>query len=155
MDLSVEVQRALPLPERAAQIGTLEDQPHRAADLMTPQPITLPTTTLVAQAAAVMADRKLKLLPVVDNQGRIVGMVSRYDLLKTVAEGLRQRPADVAQLPAGAPATVGEVMYRARCRPFMPIRRWPKPSTDCSKQKSAGWWSTMRITSLASSLTAT
>jgi len=111
MDLSVEVQRALPLVERAAQIATLADQPHRAADLMTPNPITLPTTTPLAQAAAVMANRKLKRLPVVDEQGRLAGMVSRYDLLKTVAEGLRQRPSEVVQLPAGAPATVGAVMH--------------------------------------------
>ncbi len=111
MDLSVEVQRALPLVERAAQIATLADQPHRATDLMTPNPITLPTTTPLAQAAAVMADRKLKRLPVVDEQDRLVGMVSRYDLLKTVAEGLRQRPSEVVQLPAGAPATVGAVMH--------------------------------------------
>lgn len=112
MDLSVDVQRALPLPERAAEVASLSAQPHRAADLMTPDPITLPAATPLAQAAAVMADRQLKRLPVVDEQGRLVGMVSRYDLLKTVAEGLRQRPAEPWQLPTGAPATVGEIMIR-------------------------------------------
>jgi CBS domain-containing protein/PII-like signaling protein len=112
LDLSVEVQRALPLPERAAEVATLTDSPHRAADLMTQHPITLPSTTPLAQAAAVMADRKLKRLPVVDDQGRLVGMVSRYDLLKTVAEGLRQRPSEPIQLPAGAPGTVGGIMLR-------------------------------------------
>lgn len=110
MDLSVGVQRALPLLERAAQIASLADQPHRAADVMTSNPITLPTTTPLAQAAAVMASRTLKRLPVVDEQGRLVGMVSRYDLLKTVAEGLRQRPSEPVHLPAGAPATVGAIM---------------------------------------------
>ncbi|MFL5803205.1 MAG: DUF190 domain-containing protein [Roseiflexaceae bacterium] len=109
-DLSVDLQRALPLAERAAQVATLADQPHRAADLMTANPATLPATTPLAQAAAVMADRHLKRLPVVDEQGRLIGMVSRSDLLKTVAEGLRQRPAEPLQLPAGAPATVGEIM---------------------------------------------
>src|SRR6266545_4334644 len=52
MDLSVEVQRALPLPERAAEVATLTDSPHRAADLMTPHPVSLPTTTPLALAAA-------------------------------------------------------------------------------------------------------
>ncbi len=79
---------------------------------MIPNPITLTATTPLAQAAAVMAERKLKRLPVVDDQGRLVGMVSRYDLLKTIAEGLRQRPTEVVQLPAGAPATVGAIMLR-------------------------------------------
>jgi CBS domain-containing protein len=111
-DLSVDLQRALPLAERAAQVATLTDQPHRAADLMTPNPVTLPANTPLAQAAAVMAARHLKRLPVVDDQGRLVGMVSRSDLLKTVAEGLRQRPAEPLQLPAGAPTIVGEMMLR-------------------------------------------
>jgi CBS domain-containing protein len=111
-DLSVDLQRALPLTERAAQVATLTDEPHRAADLMTPNPVTLRANTTLAQAAAVMADRHLKRLPVVDDQGQLVGMVSRSDLLKTVAEGLRQRPAEPLQLPVGAPATVGEMMLR-------------------------------------------
>jgi CBS domain-containing protein/PII-like signaling protein len=111
-DLSVDVQRALPLPDRAAAVATLTDRPHRAADVMTANPITLPSTTPLAQAAAVMADRQLKRLPVVDDQARLVGMVSRYDLLKTVAEGLRQRPSEPIQLPEGAPATVGAIMLR-------------------------------------------
>ena len=111
-DLSVDVQRALPLAERAAAVATLTDRPQRAAEVMTPDPIALPATTPLAQAAAVMAAHKLKRLPVVDGEGRLVGMVSRYDLLKTVAEGLRQRPAEPIQLPEGAPATVGAIMMR-------------------------------------------
>jgi CBS domain-containing protein len=93
-------------------VAALAERPHRAADLMTPHPLTLRSATPLAEAAAVMADRKLKRMPVVDEQGRLVGMVSRYDLLKTVAEGLRQRPAEPIQLPEGAPATVGAIMLR-------------------------------------------
>lgn len=111
IDLSVEIQRALPLAERAVQVANLAAQPHRAADLMTPHPVTLPATTPLAQAAAIMAERNLKRMPVVDAQGRLLGMVSRYDLLKTVAEGLRQHPAAAVELPAGTPATVGAVMH--------------------------------------------
>jgi CBS domain-containing protein len=110
MDLSVELQRALPLPERAAQVASLAARPQRAADIMTAGPLTLTATTPLAQAAAVMADRKLKRLPVVDSQDRLVGMVSRSDLLKTVAEGLRQRPAEPLRLPEGAATTVGQIM---------------------------------------------
>jgi CBS domain-containing protein len=57
-----------------------------------------------------MADRGLKRIPVVDAQNRLVGMVSRSDLLATVAEGLRQRPTEQIRLPDGAPKTVGEIM---------------------------------------------
>jgi CBS domain-containing protein len=112
LELSVDLQQALPLAERAAQVATLTGRPHRAADLMTRDPVTLAARTPLAQAAAAMADRDLKRLPVVDQQGRLVGMVSRSDLLATVAEGQRQRPAEPLVLPAGAPTIVGEMMLR-------------------------------------------
>ncbi len=109
-ELPLALQRELSLAERAATIETLATHPYTAADLMTPNPITLPETTPLAEAAAVMADRGLKRIPVVDAQQRLVGMVSRSDLLATVAEGLRQRPATPIRQPDGAPKTVGEIM---------------------------------------------
>ncbi|NTU81746.1 MAG: CBS domain-containing protein [Chloroflexales bacterium] len=108
--LPLRLQHLLPLAERAAQVESLAGQPRRAADLMTPEPATLPVSTPLGQAAAAMASRDLKRMPVVDAAGRLVGMVSRYDLLKTVAEGLRQRPSEPLRLPAGAPATVSDLM---------------------------------------------
>lgn len=108
--LPLRIQQLLPLGDRAAQVAALAEQPQRAADVMTPDPVTLPAATPLAQAAAVMADRNLKRLPVVDGAGQLVGMVSRFDLLKTVAEGLRQRPEQALRLPDGAPATVGALL---------------------------------------------
>lgn len=108
--LPLRLQQVLPLDERAAQVAALAAQPQQAADLMTRDPVMFPATTPLAQAAAVMADRNLKRLPVVDEQGRLVGMVSRYDLLKTVAEGLRQRPEQPLRLANGASSTVGGLM---------------------------------------------
>lgn len=108
--LPVRLQQLLPLGEWAAQMAALTAQPQRAADLMTRDPVTFPATTPLAQAAAAMADRNLKRMPVVDEVGRLVGMVSRYDLLKTVAEGLRQRPEQPLRLADGAPAMVGGLM---------------------------------------------
>jgi CBS domain-containing protein len=108
--LAVRLQRSLPISERAAQIDGLASQPQRAAELMTPNPETLSDTLPLAQAAAAMAAHNRKRMPVVDIDGVLVGMVSRYDLLTTVAEGMRQRPDEPLDLPAGAPATVGEMM---------------------------------------------
>jgi CBS-domain-containing membrane protein/PII-like signaling protein len=112
MDLSVALQRALPPELRASSVAPLADRPHRAADLMTPSPITLPETMPLAQAAAILADRNLKRLPVTDADGRLAGMVSRSDLLTTVAEGLQQRPDAPLALPGGAPATAEAIMLR-------------------------------------------
>lgn len=108
--LPVRLKRLLPLDERVMRISSLEAKPQRAADLMTPNPITLPASASLAQAAAVMTDHNLKRLPVVDEHGRLLGMVSRLDLLQTIAEGMRQHPEMPVQLPEGAPSTVESLM---------------------------------------------
>ncbi|MFJ9695948.1 CBS domain-containing protein [Kitasatospora sp. NPDC101183] len=69
----------LPAPE-PARVG--EGGSVTAADLMTAQPVcTTPDTSVVA-AARLMSRHGLKRLPVLDTDGRVVGMVSRGDLLR-------------------------------------------------------------------------
>jgi CBS-domain-containing membrane protein len=52
-----------------------------AGQLMTSPPVTVAPAATVAEAARVMHGRRLKRLPVVDAAGRLVGIVSRVDLL--------------------------------------------------------------------------
>jgi CBS-domain-containing membrane protein len=52
-----------------------------AAGLMTKPPVTVGPGDLVSQAARLMYARKVKRLPVVDDDGRLVGIVSRTDVL--------------------------------------------------------------------------
>ncbi len=52
-----------------------------AADLMTKPPVTIGPNDLVSQAARLMYVRKVKRLPVVDDDGRLIGIVSRADVL--------------------------------------------------------------------------
>ncbi len=52
-----------------------------AADLMTRPAITVGPDTAVAEAARIMYDRRVKRLPVVDAAGRLLGIVSRADVL--------------------------------------------------------------------------
>ncbi|MEU1283972.1 CBS domain-containing protein [Kitasatospora sp. NPDC005856] len=69
----------LPAPE-SVQAGP--DGEVTAADLMTAQPVcTTPDTSVVA-AARLMSRHGLKRLPVLDEDGRVIGMVSRGDLLR-------------------------------------------------------------------------
>lgn len=53
-----------------------------ARDLMTARPVTAPATMSVVSAARAMDRERVKRLPVVDTSGRIVGIVTRSDLLK-------------------------------------------------------------------------
>ncbi|WP_046776725.1 CBS domain-containing protein [Streptomyces yangpuensis] len=66
-------------------LSTQASDPDRATTagrLMTRPAVTVPTTATIRAAARVMARGHLKRLPVVDGDGRLVGVVSRGDLLK-------------------------------------------------------------------------
>jgi CBS domain-containing protein len=52
-----------------------------AADLMSRPPVTIGPHVPVTQAARLMYARKVKRLPVVDEEGRLIGVVSRSDVL--------------------------------------------------------------------------
>ncbi|MFI8100753.1 CBS domain-containing protein [Streptomyces sp. NPDC086023] len=54
----------------------------RAEDLMTSPAVTIRPDATLPQAARLMADRRIKRLPVVDAEGTLRGIVSRADLLK-------------------------------------------------------------------------
>ena len=60
-----------------------------AADVMTPRPVTVRPTDELADVAAVLLDRGVRAVPVVEGQ-RLVGIISRHDILSYSA---RQRPA--------------------------------------------------------------
>jgi CBS-domain-containing membrane protein len=53
-----------------------------AADLMSTPPVTVLTSSSIPAAARLMEHEAVKRLPVVDDLGRLVGIVSRGDLLK-------------------------------------------------------------------------
>jgi CBS-domain-containing membrane protein len=52
-----------------------------ASELMTSPPITITADATVADAAKMMYSNRVKRLPVVDEDGRLIGIVSRVDLL--------------------------------------------------------------------------
>jgi CBS domain-containing protein len=62
--------------DRAKARGTV------AADLMTSPPITVGSDTSLSEAARLMHERNVRRLVVIDERGRIAGIVSRSDLLQ-------------------------------------------------------------------------
>jgi CBS domain-containing protein len=111
--LPMRLQQLLPRDTHKAEVALLATRPQHAAELMTPNPVTMPAATPIARAAALMAEQDLKRMPVVDAAGQLVGIVSRSDLLKTVAEGLYRQPEQPVRLATSAPATVGALMITA------------------------------------------
>ncbi|HSF33857.1 MAG TPA: DUF190 domain-containing protein [Candidatus Tectomicrobia bacterium] len=69
------------------ELAALAESRQTAADVMTREVVTVPADMSVLEAARVMAERRLKRLPVVDATGHLLGIVSRVDFLRTVAQG--------------------------------------------------------------------
>jgi len=59
--------------------------PERVQDVMTPEPVTAQEGADVADIAHLMADTGWKSVPVVDDRDRLVGMVSRSDVIRVLA----------------------------------------------------------------------
>ena len=63
-----------------------------ARDLMTPDVVTVPPETPVMAMARLLADRGISAVPVVDGQGKVLGIVTEADLIRRLA-GEEDKPA--------------------------------------------------------------
>ena len=65
----------------------------KAADVMTPDPVSISPDASITEAIGVMLERKFSGLPVVDARGSLVGIVTEGDLLRRTETGTqRKRP---------------------------------------------------------------
>ncbi|PKN08764.1 MAG: signal transduction protein [Deltaproteobacteria bacterium HGW-Deltaproteobacteria-8] len=114
----------LPAEMRGEEARKLSVQGKTAQDVMSGQLVTVNIRATVPEAAALMAARKLKRLPVVDDAGDLVGIVSRIDILRTISTAASMSPPEMdkgaareaeprpTQLPQGLKLTAGDVMLR-------------------------------------------
>lgn len=86
----------------------------RVGEVMSREPVTVNPADSVTYAARVMSNRGIKRLPVVDQNGRLVGLVSRADLMSIFARPDAAIAADVreggVQGLVGATETVSVVV---------------------------------------------
>lgn len=58
----------------------------RIEDIMTADPVTIYLTDTIAQAAMLMLEHKISGLPVVDPDGRLVGIITESDIFRLVVQ---------------------------------------------------------------------
>ncbi|HPH98104.1 MAG TPA: DUF190 domain-containing protein [Anaerolineaceae bacterium] len=92
------------------ELRALERSPLRVEEVMTRPVITVKEKESLGQATARMAREGLKRMPVVNEAGELVGVLSRLDILRQVADSPAGIPA--VQLPVGAVRTVAEIMSK-------------------------------------------
>jgi len=91
------------------QLAVLRTSSLKVIDVMSKPAITVHVDETLGIAAANMAKHGIKRLPVVDNSGRLVGVVSRVDVLRQVMD--IETKSQKIQPPSGAMHTVQQVMY--------------------------------------------
>jgi CBS domain-containing protein len=90
---------------------SLKDPGRKVSEVMTREVVTVPPDMILGKAAKLMVEKHLKRLPVVDNEGKLVGILGRLDILNTIAAVHLPQWHPEAH-PAGTPGTVADVMTR-------------------------------------------
>lgn len=112
MNLRVSLHQALPEDMRGEEVRKLDVAGKTARDVMSGPVVTINIHAKVPEAAALMASRKLKRLPVVDDAGELAGIVSRIDILKTIATATAVSDTLHPQLPQGLGLVARDVMQQ-------------------------------------------
>jgi CBS-domain-containing membrane protein len=89
-------------------LKTLEDSPLSVKDVMTQPVITAHANETLGVATSRMVKSGLKRLPVVNDEGKLVGVLSRLDILRQVANITYETPTP--HFPTGAVRTVSDIM---------------------------------------------
>jgi CBS domain-containing protein len=107
--LATSARRHLTKAELAVELNRLQRIDQTVAKAMTANPVTVTADTTVAAAVQRMVEHNIKRLPVVSSHGKLLGIVSRVDVLRA----LGQPPlAELAPdpLPPGRHVQVADIM---------------------------------------------
>ncbi|HZO80350.1 MAG TPA: DUF190 domain-containing protein [Candidatus Binataceae bacterium] len=111
MNVALSLKRATD-PEFVRELHeSLENPNRKVSEVMTREVVTIGPDIFLGQAAKLMVERHLKRLPVVDQEGKLVGILGRLDVLNTIAAVHLPEWHPEAH-PVGAQATVADVMTR-------------------------------------------
>jgi len=112
LGVRIDLLRELAWTDVRAELDALASTAKTAADVMTPSPVTIAATMTLRRAAATMARRRLKRLPVVDERGRLGGMLSRVDVLRAAAGIPRPGAEAPGAVGASGGTTVAQIMRK-------------------------------------------
>lgn len=111
MNVTISLKKATDLDYVRELHESLENANRKVSEVMTREVVTTTPDAILGRAAKLMVEKHLKRLPVVDGDGKLVGILGRLDVLNTIAavhlpEWHPEAHAD------GAQATVADVMTR-------------------------------------------
>jgi len=108
--VSVSVHKVIGSDLVRDQLSALKSSGTTVRQAMTTPAVTVTRTTPLAEAAHLMHARNLKRLPVVDETGKLVGVLGRLDVLQSIATGYARRTTPHAVTLPQVHPTVAEIM---------------------------------------------
>jgi len=111
MNVTISLKRATDADFVDELHKSLQNPEHKVSEVMTREVQTVSPDTLLGRAAHLMVDKHLKRLPVVDSEGKLVGILGRLDVLNTIAAVHLPEWHPEAR-SANEQATVADVMTR-------------------------------------------
>ncbi len=111
MTVTLSLKRATDLDYVRGLHDSLENPARKVSEVMTREVVTVSPDMILGRAAKVMVEKRLKRLPVVDGEGKLVGILGRLDILNTIA-AVHMPEWHPEARPLGEQATVGDVMTR-------------------------------------------
>ena len=112
LSIRVDLLPTLEGPELHAELERLASGAKTAADVMTAGLVTVNAAMPLTKVAEVMAFRRLKRLPVVDDRGSLVGMLSRLDVLRTASRAFEAPEAELQEHGLAVDAPIARAMRR-------------------------------------------
>jgi len=112
LGVRVELLQALDKPEVHDVLARLSASGKVASDVMTEGAVVVHANTKLPAVAEVMTNRRLKRLPVVDDHGLLLGMVSRLDLLRVASRSVERADEAPPEWALAGDTPIGRLMRR-------------------------------------------
>ncbi|MBM7440418.1 CBS domain-containing protein [Streptomyces sp. HB132] len=100
------------------------------ADLMTPSVVSVQRGTTFKEIARLLSESRITAVPVVDDRGRPVGVVSEADLLRNRSAGVARNAAALMSHPAITAKPLWNVVHAARVMDENKVKRLPVIDED-------------------------
>lgn len=108
LETRLSLHATLPPEDRAGELSRVAGR--AARDIMTAPVVTVRDRTSLREAARIMARKGLKRLPVVSEDGKLIGIVSRADILRSAAD-LAPAAEALPRFTAGLFQSARDVMF--------------------------------------------
>jgi CBS domain-containing protein len=118
--------------------GTVALKAQTAAELMTPNPLSIRGDATLHEAVAFLVDRNISGAPVIDEAGRPIGVLSHTDILVHDREGSEHFAPPEVEYGTPLPRKMWDEFQIERVDPT-PVREFMTPAVFCVSTDTAVW----------------